>query len=387
MGWDDDCCEKNLKVNKLCAKCVKAECIKAKDIRSDSACVSEDLQASSGHFDQLSSNNLCARSGVINNLCVDNLRVGNYIPCVSSRATANFAAASTPYTLGADMVFDAILDDPSNDLSLVPFTTYTVPVDGYYLMTFKLNIANLATTPPVLGVPVANPELWVNGSLVREVFSPFLTFLNAQKVIMDSLITLQAGDVVSLKYNILGGSGLPVVGTIDILGGGLEDGNSLFKIILLSGLCGGGDQPFCDQCPIVNINCEDDPCAPCALAAPVLNTISANPESPRDYMVSWNSVAKATSYTLEQSATSDFANASIAAQGNILSLSVVDQVNGTYYYRVFASNEHGNSPFSNVQSIVINPAALAAPAPKVASLSALEERAKALRARYIKLKR
>jgi len=115
---------------------------------------------------------------------------------------------------------------------------------------------------PILGVPVANPEVYVNGLLVRESYSPFITFFDTQKVILDSLITLQAGDQVTMKYNILGGSGAPVTGTVDIVGAGIEDGNSLFKIILISAL--QGSAPACTQCPIISIPCSPvvTPCTP-----------------------------------------------------------------------------------------------------------------------------
>lgn len=90
-----------------------------------------------------------------------------------------------------------------------------------------------------------------------------------------------------------------------------------------------------------------------SLAAPVLDPLSLLPGSTNNYVVSWNSVLSASSYALEVSSDSMFNNPSIVFQGNALSLAVNNQPSGTYWYRVFASNSLNNSPFSNVQSIVI----------------------------------
>lgn len=94
--------------------------------------------------------------------------------------------------------------------------------------------------------------------------------------------------------------------------------------------------------------------------APTLNPISTSTNS---YTVSWNSVANATSYVLQQDVTSSFTNPTIVSQGTALSKSFSNVPNGTYYYRVFASNQTGNSPYSNIQKVVINvqPGPVAAP--------------------------
>lgn len=88
--------------------------------------------------------------------------------------------------------------------------------------------------------------------------------------------------------------------------------------------------------------------------APVLNPIQLNSNSSNSYNVSWNSVASATSYTLQQDTTSSFSNPQVVSTGSSISYSVNNQSNGTYYYRVSASNSSGTSPFSNTQSITIN---------------------------------
>jgi hypothetical protein len=87
---------------------------------------------------------------------------------------------------------------------------------------------------------------------------------------------------------------------------------------------------------------------------PTLNPILINTATSNSYKVSWSSVTNATSYTLQRATTSDFANTAIVAQGSMQSQIFTHQPNGTYFYRVSASNATGTSPFSNTQSIVIN---------------------------------
>lgn len=97
--------------------------------------------------------------------------------------------------------------------------------------------------------------------------------------------------------------------------------------------------------------------------APVLNQISVNPSSPRDYTISWNSVSGATSYKLQEDTHSDFSQAKTITEGSELSYQITNKTDGTYYYRVSASNATGSSSFSNVQQIIVTttPISLAAP--------------------------
>lgn len=88
--------------------------------------------------------------------------------------------------------------------------------------------------------------------------------------------------------------------------------------------------------------------------APILNPIVISSTSPNTYTLSWNNVANATSYTLQSATTSNFAHPVVVAQGSMVSQTFNNQPNGTYFYRVSASNSTGTSPFSNTQSIVIN---------------------------------
>lgn len=86
--------------------------------------------------------------------------------------------------------------------------------------------------------------------------------------------------------------------------------------------------------------------------APVLNPITV-PSGTNNYTVSWNAVSNATSYTLQEATVSNFSNATVVAQGATLSKAFTNKTNGTYYYRVSASNSAGTSAYSNVQQVTI----------------------------------
>ncbi len=89
-------------------------------------------------------------------------------------------------------------------------------------------------------------------------------------------------------------------------------------------------------------------------SAPTLNPITVNATTPNTYTVSWNNVTNATSYTLQRAITSSFTNPVVVAQGSMTSQIFNNQPNGTYFYRVSASNATGTSPFSATKSVVIN---------------------------------
>lgn len=278
------CCGKidNLESHKLVADNICSQAIQVKDFAAenstmDNLCVPNRVTASQSWADSANFNSLCASNANIQNLSVANLQVGgsnssSSAPCISYRATANYRS-NMNYKLGSLFNFDNIVDDPNNNVSLSPNFQYVAPLAGYYMVTFKVNASNLVSSSgAVLGVPMANPQLFVNGMLVRDLFSPFLPFFSQQKVVLDSLLTLQAGDVVSLKYNVLAGNGSPVSGSVDFVGTSGEDSNSLFKIILLSGLCQPGAQAQAKAqalqqippCPQVIVACSSvlTPCLP-----------------------------------------------------------------------------------------------------------------------------
>jgi hypothetical protein len=83
--------------------------------------------------------------------------------------------------------------------------------------------------------------------------------------------------------------------------------------------------------------------------APVLNPIT-NPEHTSAYVVEWQPAVGAITYTLEEDSSAAFGSPAVRFQGVLTSFEVIDQGAGTWYYRVKAANEGGESPWSNVEA-------------------------------------
>ncbi len=90
--------------------------------------------------------------------------------------------------------------------------------------------------------------------------------------------------------------------------------------------------------------------------SPVLAPIS-NPDGNGDYLLDWNEVAGATSYRLEEADNSGFISSTLRYTGILTGFQVSGQQSGVWYYRVLASNEGGNSPWSNTEWVGVIPAA------------------------------
>ena len=107
-------------------------------------------------------------------------------------------------------------------------------------------------------------------------------------------------------------------------------------------------------------NNEPNPTPP---LPPVLDTIIVDHSVPNNYTLTWNNVNNATSYSLQEDTTNSFNNPTIVVSGFITTYTITNKPNGTYYYRVFASNTAGTSQASNIESITINitPITLTAP--------------------------
>lgn len=273
---DCNCCKNELMLDKLCVKKIRADELKlkdsfcAKDISTPKICsglvISNEIDANLAIISTLNVNSECVQNSNIINAGISNLIANN--ACISGqlqasntlfgnkyRATSVYSTLTT-YVLGSFINFDSILDDPNNNMTVAP-TTYTAPVSGYYIVSFKFNIQNLVPNAgfgPILGVPVANPQIYVNGTLDREMLSAFLSFFQDQRTILTALISLNAGDLVQIKYDIIAmtqlSGALPVPGTVDITGNGTEINKSSLKIHLLSA---NQNQPSCQ--PVF-------PCAP-----------------------------------------------------------------------------------------------------------------------------
>jgi hypothetical protein len=216
--WDCDF-ENNLNLHKLCAKKIKAH---------------------SAHFKDLSVENFDFGT----DLCIPGqLTSANLLNCSKYVATSVYSTITT-YNLGDYLNFDTIIDDPNGNMAVAP-TAYTVPVSGYYLVTMQIDQQNLqpdAAFGPILGTPVANPQLYVNGVLTRQLYSAYLSFFNQQRVTLTSISKFNAGDVIQGKLQILSlnqNSGVATVtGTVDIIGNASLSNDSVFIIHMLSATCG-----------------------------------------------------------------------------------------------------------------------------------------------------
>jgi uncharacterized repeat protein (TIGR01451 family) len=87
---------------------------------------------------------------------------------------------------------------------------------------------------------------------------------------------------------------------------------------------------------------------------PVLDAIS-NSNCDGDYIVSWNTAYLATAYTLQEDDNSSFSSPATAYSGSGTSKSITGKAAGTYYYRVKATNSWGDSGWSNVWSVSVQP--------------------------------
>lgn len=90
--------------------------------------------------------------------------------------------------------------------------------------------------------------------------------------------------------------------------------------------------------------------------APVLDPVS-NPDGNGDYIVNWNDVAGATSYRLEEDDNIEFNSPTVRYNGTNSQFQVSGQPTGLWYYRVLASCAGGDSPWSNIESVSVAPAA------------------------------
>lgn len=87
-------------------------------------------------------------------------------------------------------------------------------------------------------------------------------------------------------------------------------------------------------------------------ATPYLNSID-NADGDGYYAVSWQTAARATSYTLQEDDNSSFSSPSTVYSGSGLSWSAVNQSARTYYYRVRAEGPTGVSGWSETRSVSV----------------------------------
>lgn len=267
---DNDCkdreciCAREIVSQRLCSQEIKSSQLNVDNENANNVCVSGLMKANNAEAFSLNANELCAQNGRVDRLCVNDLTVGRLNHCQQWRATVTFGA-NTTYTLGQPVNWDVIVDNPNSNIALAPFG-YTVPESGYYSFNYHLDTMNLQGANIVSGQPVSVLSLLRNGVEIIDTQLPFLTFSNSQSANLSGLILLNAGDVITMKYEVfvidqvLGLTQL--VGTIDIPGNGTLNGNAFFSIHYLSSLnclptvcepC----VPVSEPCPQVNVDCSD----------------------------------------------------------------------------------------------------------------------------------
>jgi hypothetical protein len=272
---DDDCCDdidNSLKVKILCAhrvrtKILDARCVEAEKINVEHEFCTHTIKSKSACTEHLGVNKtacintLTANDAQATTLCVTSQARINEI-CGIYRALVDFSADQS-YNLGDNVNFNNVIDDPNNNVSLAPFF-YTVPVSGYYIATLQVDQVNLVATDPILGVPTAHLQLFVNGLLSRDATTPFLTFSNQQKSNISSILKLNAGDIVQAQYSVdsLSNAGLATVTGSVTIQGGLD--KTLFGIHYLSSDC---TPAACTprECTPCDTSCHHHPCPPCAI--------------------------------------------------------------------------------------------------------------------------
>lgn len=294
---DDMCFKNDLNLCKLCCSKAKVTCLSSEDIKSkklcsesikanhlmveqevaNTICVSDTLTASKVKALSINSNDLCAQSGVINNLCVNNLTAGSINYCEKYRAVTTFNSNLT-YTLGSPINWNSIIDDPNGNVALAPFS-YTIPVSGYYIVSVAFNTFNLQGSATLGGIPIGVLTVLSNGNLLRQASQVYLTFSSKSSELLSALIYINAGDVITSKYEIFymdPVAGLiPYVGTVDVVASGPIPFTSGFSIHYLSS-SNCSSPIICQPCPVVEVPCTpvtvncyhrsslvDDPCDSC----------------------------------------------------------------------------------------------------------------------------
>lgn len=266
--WD---CGNDLTLKKLCAQRIKAKCIDSKiidteqlnasQINTSKLCVTDQFSTDTLSGKNISATDLCSTNFATENACVGQLTstsacvgllsTADFLQCSKYAATVIFSA-NTVYTLGSTVGFDTILDDPNNNVTLAPgYMSYTAPLTGYYIVTVQIDQFGLSGANTVVGLPVTNIELFVNGVITRQTFIPYLSFHDAQKGNYSALLGLKAGDVLTSRYNVFvmndGAGFIPYAGTVTIEGNPGAENASLFKIHLLSVTCDGSPCTPCDS--------------------------------------------------------------------------------------------------------------------------------------------
>jgi hypothetical protein len=213
--------------------------------------------------DQIATNTICSQFGNFNQINTGTLCATNLNNCTPYKAFLGFQE-DTAYVLSTTINFDNIIDDPNGDVSLIPYARYTAPVSGYYMLTVQVDSTDLTGTELITGNPVGEIEIRDNGDILRSSFTPYLSFFDTQKSTYSTLVKLEAGDELTIIYNLLvmdSSSGAKHYdGSLTLEAEvGLGNPGTIFAIHYLSSdcpeLCGAPCEPVEVACSPVTIDC------------------------------------------------------------------------------------------------------------------------------------
>jgi hypothetical protein len=233
---DSSCCK--LQIDSVCTHTLKAECASATNLRAQNTCTAnlfskkayiKDLQVADFCADKVSHQivcankvttaELCADSAYIKSACVDKQRVGTICAdtisvknlCVSGVSNASQAHNSrgariglksdSSYQLGDTIPFDDIRYDAMRSIVQEP-SSFLTPESGNYIATIQVNIKDLQGFNIIAGTPIAALEVYVNDVLRRQVFSPYLSFNRSQSSLLTSLLYLDKGERLTVRYRV-----------------------------------------------------------------------------------------------------------------------------------------------------------------------------------------
>ncbi|HEV2916496.1 MAG TPA: hypothetical protein VGW78_02010 [Candidatus Babeliales bacterium] len=257
-------CTPSLNIDTVCANNAQIKNMCAHHVQIDELCALKAMI-----------NQLCARQAYFDNACIKNLRFCSNISARASQSTL------VTYNLGDDLPFDTVEYDPSSSITQAP-TEYTAPEAGVYEITVQVVFDNLTGPTIIAGTPKGSLELYINGLIRRAVDTPFLMFTTSSQTFLTTLIFLNAGDVVTSKYQIfvldpnVGVIAYP--GKIELLGNPNPAAyKPVFYIQYVSSDCEGtfsGCDSICDlicqttPCVVECTPCTPMQCQPCFAPCP-----------------------------------------------------------------------------------------------------------------------
>lgn len=203
-------------------------------------------------------------------LCVSGTITGKHVNC-SFYSTRVAASTLYTYTLGNTINFDQINYDPAGTIIQNP-TRFVAPLTGIYMVTAQVVVDNLQGSNVITGNPVASAEIFVNNALIRRQFVPFLSFATNQSSNATSLIALNQGDVLDIRYEVFVID--PTIGftsyngTISVIGSNATGFRTFLSLHYLYSDCTDFDCPPCNiPCIPPCQPCSPQPCATCDISS------------------------------------------------------------------------------------------------------------------------